>query len=167
MNAWTRRLTLPLAFVLLIAGCAVVAPPPGSSTAAPTAAKSLPATLPPSPRATVPPPAATSPTVAEIARLQGLVAADSSDADAQGDLGFALLQRVRETADPSLYAPAAVAFETARKLAPDDAIVLAGIGGLRLGKHQFAEALQTGNEAVALSPNLAAARAVVVDALVE
>ncbi|MEO8437164.1 MAG: hypothetical protein ABI562_01805, partial [Chloroflexota bacterium] len=58
-------------------------------------------------------------------------------------------------------------FEVARRLAPDDAIVLAGIGGLELGKHQFAEALVTGRKAIKLSPNLAAARAVVVDALVE
>jgi tetratricopeptide (TPR) repeat protein len=113
------------------------------------------------------PVAATSPTVAEIARLTALVAEDAADADAQRDLGFALLQRVRETADPSLYAPAAEAFETARRLAPVDAQVLAGIGALQLGKHQFAEALETGRQAVALSPNLAAARAVVVDALVE
>jgi tetratricopeptide (TPR) repeat protein len=113
------------------------------------------------------PAGATSPTVAEIARLEGLVTADPTDADAQRDLGFALLQRVRETADPSLYAPAAQAFETARGLAPDDALVLAGIGGLQLGKHLFGEALETGHAAVAMSPNLAAARAVVVDALVE
>ena len=93
--------------------------------------------------------------------------ADPADADAHRDLGFALLQRARETADPSLYAPAVDDFEVARKLAPDDALVLAGIGGLQLGKHQFAEALQTGRAAVAKSPNLAAARAVVVDALVE
>lgn len=113
------------------------------------------------------PAAATSPTVAQIARLQALVTADPTDADAQRDLGFALLQRVRETADPSLYAPADDALETARRLAPDDALALAGIGGLQLGKHLFAEGLKTGREAVALSPNLAAARAVVVDALVE
>jgi tetratricopeptide (TPR) repeat protein len=106
-------------------------------------------------------------TVAEIARLQALVTTDPSNADAQRDLGFALLQRVRETADPSLYAPAGQAFDAARRLAPDDAQVLAGIGGLQLGKHQFADALKTGRQAVAMSPNLAAARAVVVDALVE
>jgi tetratricopeptide (TPR) repeat protein len=170
MNAWTRRLTMPLAFVLLTAGCAArtpPSPPPGSSTTtSPGTLASLSATRPPSPPPT-PPPAATSPTVAEIARLQSLVTADPADPDAQRDLGFALLQRVRETADPSLYAPAAVAFETAKGRSPDDALVLAGIGGLELGKHQFAEALETGRHAVALSPNLAAARAVVVDALVE
>ena len=157
---------MPIAFMLLIAGCA------GEPSASPQPV--APTTAEPSPLASLPsesqhsqPPAATSPTVAEIARLQALVATDPTDADAQRDLGFALLQRVRETADPSLYAPAAEAFDTARRLAPDDAQVLAGIGGLQLGKHQFADALETGRQAVAMSPNLAAARAVVVDALVE
>ena len=42
----------------------------------------------------------TSRTVGEIARLEGREA--PNDADAQRDLGLALLQRVRETADPSL-----------------------------------------------------------------
>ncbi len=165
MNAWTRLLTMPLAVVLLTAGCAAGAtssPPAPSSAVAATPR----GTLPPSPRPSVPPPA-TSPTVAEIARLEALTAADPADAEAHRDLGFALLQRVRETADPTLYAPAAEAFETARRLAPDDSLVLAGIGGLHLGKHEFAEALAIGREAVAASPNLAAARVIVVDALIE
>lgn len=93
--------------------------------------------------------------------------ADPTDENAQRDLGFALLQRIRETADPSLYAPAGAAFDAARRLVPDDALALAGIGGLQLGKHAFSEALATGRAAVDLSPNLALARAVVVDALVE
>jgi len=105
--------------------------------------------------------------VADIARLEAAVKADPSDGVAQRDLGFALLQRVRETADPSLYAPAAAAFEAARAIAPDDSLVLVGIGGLQLGKHQFAQALVTGRKAVEMSPNLASARAVVVDSLVE
>jgi tetratricopeptide (TPR) repeat protein len=120
----------------------------------------------PSVAPTAPSPPA-SPTVAAIARLSAAIAADPSDEDAQRDLGFAFLQRVRETADPTLYAPAAAAFETARRLAPDDALVFVGIGGLQLGKHDFADALVTGRHAVELSPNLPSARAVVVDALVE
>ena len=165
MNAWTRRLTMPLAVVLLAAGCASgpqLSPPPRPVLA--VVSTSPPTSPPTSPTSA---PAATSRTVAEIARLQALVSANPSDADTRRDLGFALLQRVRETADPSLYAPAAKAFDAARQLAPDDAQVLAGIGGLQLGKHLFAEALKTGRQAVAMSPNLAAARAVVVDALVE
>jgi tetratricopeptide (TPR) repeat protein len=128
--------------------------------------------LPSSAAATSPPsssrsPAPTSPTQAEIDRLVAAVAADPADAESQRDLGFALLQRVRETADPSLYAPAAAAFEAARKLAPDDARVLVGIGGLELGKHEFADALASGRMAAELSPTLASARAVIVDSLVE
>ena len=92
---------------------------------------------------------------------------DPRDAPSWRDLGFAFLQRIRETADPSLYAPAAAAFEAARLHAPDDPLTYVGIGGLQLGKHEFAEALETGQKAVKLSPGLAAAHSVVVDALVE
>ncbi|MEO8437910.1 MAG: tetratricopeptide repeat protein [Chloroflexota bacterium] len=155
-----------LAIALLSAGCAtsVASPPPTSPPTPSPTADAAPSPASPAPSAR---PSAPSRTVAEIARLEAAIAADPTDPDTQRDLGFALLQRIRETADPSLYAPATEAFETARRLAPEDALVLAGIGGLQLGKHQFAEALVTGRAAVKLSPNLAAARAVVVDALVE
>ena len=66
-----------------------------------------------------------------------------------------------------MYAAAATALEAARALDPDDALVLVGLGGLQLGRHEFAEALVTGRQAVEMSPNLASARAIVVDALVE
>jgi len=108
-----------------------------------------------------------SPTQATIDRLLAVVASNPDDAEAQRDLGLALLQRVRETADPSLYAPAEAALDAAQRLAPDDATVLVGIGGLQLGKHQFAQALETGRAAAELSPTLASARAVIVDSLVE
>jgi len=120
---------------------------------------------PPPPAASPSPP--TSPTVARIAELEAAIKANPSDENSQRDLGFALLQRIRETADPSLYPPAEAAFDAAQRLAPDDAQVYVGIGGLQLGKHQFAHALETGQKAVALSPSLDSARAVVVDALVE
>jgi tetratricopeptide (TPR) repeat protein len=108
-----------------------------------------------------------SPTVAEIARLQARIAADPSDADAQQDLGFALAQRVRESADPSLYAPAMAAFRAALEIEPGDALALAGVAGIQLGKHQFAVALVTASKAIKLSPSLVAAHAAKVDALVE
>ena len=169
MNAWTRRLTMPLAFVLLTAGCAGAARRhrrrrSSSTTAQPSAARQRPAG---SARRAAPP-AATSPTVAEIARLEALVAADPTDADAQRDLGFALLQRVRETADPSLYAPAGDGLrdgpEAGARRRP-------GPGRDRRPPTRQAPvrrgAARPAAQAVALSPNLAAARAVVVDALVE
>jgi tetratricopeptide (TPR) repeat protein len=172
MTRRTRRLTLPITIVLVVAGCASASPsspsPRSTPSAPPAAARaSLAATEDPGATQPTEPATTASSTMSEIARLQAAVARDPSDAGSQRDLGFALLQRVRETADPSLYAPAAAAFDAARTLAPDDGLVLVGIGGLQLGKHEFAEALESGRRAVRMSPNLASARAVVVDALVE
>ena len=135
----------------------------GTATPQPASPRASPLGVPTPSPSTAP----TSPTQVEIDRLLAAVAADPDDAEAQRDLGLALLQRVRETADPSLYEPAAAALETAKRLAPDDATVLVGIGALQLGKHEFANALETGRQAAELSPSLASARAVIVDALVE
>ena len=169
----TRGLVVPLALLLMAAACAPSAGsvPSGTSPTAIATASQPAATTATRPIGATPAPpvpaSPTSPTVARIAELEAAIAADPGAADAQRDLGFALLQRIRETADPSLYGPAEAAFANAHRLAPDDAQVLVGIGGVRLGKHQFAEALASGRQAVALAPGLAAAHAVVVDALVE
>ena len=171
MNAWTRRIGAPLALAIIIAACGSASP---SSSSLPTRSIEVvpaPGSRSPlgstTPAAPGPSGAPISPTVAEIARLQSLVEADPANVDAQRDLGFALLQRFRETADPNLYAPAETAFEAARALDPLDPLVYVGIGGVQLGKHEFADALDTGRAAVERSPSLASARAVVVDALVE
>jgi tetratricopeptide (TPR) repeat protein len=165
-----RRLALLIA--VLVAGCSSGAP-----SAAPFISPTSSEPASPSPRASpavsplastgAPAPAATSPTVAEVARLRALVTADPNDADAQRDLGFALAQRVRETADPSLYAPAMDAFQAALRLRPDDAQALVGVAGIQLGKHEFADGLATARKALSLSPSLVAAHAAEVDALVE
>jgi tetratricopeptide (TPR) repeat protein len=167
-----RALPIILAAVLT-GGCATTTNPSLLSRtdgAAPTGSAPtsvnrplLPATSrPPSPSS-----APTSSTVATIARLQAEVIADPTDADAQRSLGFALLQRVRETADPSLYSPALTAFEAALRFRPDDATAMTGIAAIQLGKHEFADGLVTARKAIALSPSLVAAHAAEVDALVE
>ncbi|MEO5965289.1 MAG: tetratricopeptide repeat protein [Candidatus Limnocylindrales bacterium] len=102
-----------------------------------------------------------------MTRLLAVVNADPTDGNSQRDLGLALVQRVRETADPSLYAPALAAFEAAHKITPDDAEVLVGIAAIQLGKHQFAAALATAEQAIALSPSLVTAHAAKFDALIE
>lgn len=174
MNSWTRR-SLPLALVL-VAGCAGSAVPSGSvppmPSTAPTVAPSVaPSVAPPSatPDVTPPPAAAAtiSPTQERIDFLLDLVAIAPTEGEAQRDLGLALLQRIRETADPSLYPRADEALAAARTLLPDDPLVLIGIGGLQLGRHEFAAALATGQAALEVFPDDPGARGVVVDALVE
>lgn len=153
--------------LVLITGCASTPPsqpPSPARTSPPATAIPLPSSAAP---ATSPPPVATSATVDEIDRLDAAVQANPANADLQRQLGSALLQRIRETADPSLYAPAAAAFDRAKALAPDDALVWAGIATLELGKHRFGEALGTARRAIDLAPRLAVARALEVDALVE
>jgi tetratricopeptide (TPR) repeat protein len=105
--------------------------------------------------------------VAAIARFTAAINANPRDENAQRDLGLALAQRVRETADPSLYAPAMAAFMAALALEPEDALTLVGVAGIQLGKHEFAAALATARGAIKLSPRLVPAQAAKVDALIE
>ena len=113
------------------------------------------------------PPPTTPPTQGLIEFFSARVADDPSDGDAQLELGMSLLQRMRETADPSLYPVAETALLAAKRLRPDDPLPLVGLGGLQLGRHEFAAALETGRAALALDPGSSSARGVVVDALVE
>ena len=124
------------------------------------------ATSPPSP-STTPGQSPAAETVAEIAALRDRLAANPDDPDTLRGLGLALLQRVRETADPSLYDQADEALTRAKKLAPGDPLILVGIGGLQLGRHQFEDALETARQALDLAPTLEPAMAIEVDALVE
>ena len=48
-----------------------------------------------------------------------------------------------------------------------DLLVLVGIGGFQLGRHEFAEALETAATAIDLAPTRSPAKAIRVDALVE
>ena len=113
------------------------------------------------------PPATTPPTQELVEFFAGRVAEDPGDGEAQLQLGLALLQRIRETADPSLYPAAEAAFEAAGRLRPDDPLPLVGLGGILLGKHEFVDALEVGRAAEALDPASSGAGAVVVDALIE
>jgi tetratricopeptide (TPR) repeat protein len=160
-----RAAAIGASLLLAVAACGG-APPALRSSAAPPSPVASPAAATPRP-VVAPPPAPLSPTVAAIERLRAAVSADPADADAQRDLGLALAQRVRETADPALYGPALAAFDAALRLEPDDARTLAGIAGVQLGKHEFGAALATAEEAIERSPSLVAAHAARVDALVE
>ncbi len=107
------------------------------------------------------------PTQRTILNLQSRLRTDPSSSEGWLELGAALLQRVRETADPSLYPRAEAAFTKARELAPNDPLPLVGLGTLELARHRFAGALRTGQQALSMVPQLSTATGVVVDALVE
>ena len=153
-----------LATTLVIAGCGALEP---ASSAGPSAGRDDPIAMESTGPTARPPAVAESPTIAAIARLRAAIETDPRDADSQRALGLALAQRVRETADPSLYAPAIDAFQAALAVEPDDALALVGVAGVQLGKHAFASALETADQAIALSPSLVSAHAARVDALVE
>ena len=160
-----------MAVTLMLSACGGSPTPTGGpSTLPPSAKPDAPVPSPGGTASSAPTPSSSivlSSTVSDIARLQAAITADPTDENAQRDLGLALTQRVRETADPSLYAPALAAFDAALALVPDDPLALAGVAGIQLGKHQFDKALITARQAIVLSPTLVAARAAEVDALVE
>lgn len=105
--------------------------------------------------------------LAEIDRLLSAMEASPESGELYRDLGFAYLQRARDTGDPSSYPSAEEAFSQSARRLPDDPLVLVGQGGLQLARHEFAKAFDTGSAALKLAPGFPAAQAVVIDALVE
>ncbi len=67
-------------------------------------------------------------------------------------LGQAYLQKARETGDPAYYPKAQMLFEQALAADGDDVDALVGLGTLALARHQFAEALDWGQQAHAANP---------------
>lgn len=102
-----------------------------------------------------------------IARLQERIQQNPDDTQAYANLGLAFLQRVRETADPGLYARAEQAFNEALKRDPKQVDALVGQGSLALSRHQFADALRWGEQARALNPYRAQIYGVIGDAQTE
>jgi tetratricopeptide (TPR) repeat protein len=82
-------------------------------------------------------------------------------------LGLALLQRVRETADPSFYAQAETAFQEALRQDPQQLQALIGQGILALSRHDFQNALAWGRRVRAQDAYSDEALGVIVDAQVE
>jgi tetratricopeptide (TPR) repeat protein len=102
-----------------------------------------------------------------IAGLQERIRQNPDDADAYAQLGLAQLQRVRETADLSIYGKAEAAFAEALKRDPQQFDALVGQGQLALARHQFADALRWGEQASAINPFSARPYGIIGDAQVE
>jgi tetratricopeptide (TPR) repeat protein len=82
-------------------------------------------------------------------------------------LGLALLQLVRETADAALYVQAEEAFQEALRRNPDQVDAVVGQGMLALARHEFAHALELGQQAQQMNPYKAESLGILVDAQVE
>ncbi|GAC1642407.1 MAG: tetratricopeptide repeat protein [Herpetosiphon sp.] len=102
-----------------------------------------------------------------IAALQARLQRKPDDTKAYAQLGFAFLQRVRETADPSLYARAESAFNAALQREPQQLDAVLGQASLALSRHQFSTALELGEKAHAISPYRAQVYGTIGDAQVE
>jgi tetratricopeptide (TPR) repeat protein len=124
---------------------------------------------PPSPDASSPgaaPPAAAS-TEARIAGLEAVIEDGGATSQTYAMLGGALLQRLRETGDPSLYSRAELAFDEALERDPRSLDATVGLGTLALARHDFSDALRDGRTARRTHPRSFAPFAVLVDAQVE
>src|SRR5207248_5025752 len=82
-------------------------------------------------------------------------------------LRLASRQRAREASDPSYYTRADGILHQALTAAPDDTDTLIGLGALALARHQFQDALDWGQRAVASNSYRSPAYGVVGDAYTE
>ena len=90
-------------------------------------------------------------------------------ADVQGYavLGAAYLQKARDTGDPTFYGKAQAVIDEALRRDPQNVEALIGAGTLANARHQFREALQLGEQARALNPNVPRVYGVIADAQTE
>lgn len=102
-----------------------------------------------------------------LRRFQERLRRNPEDSYAYAQLGLVYLQRLRETADASLYPKAEQALNEALQRDPDQFDAILGQGILALGRHDFRAALVWGEKARGLSPYSAEAMGILVDAQVE
>ncbi len=99
-----------------------------------------------------------------IADAERLIKRNPKDASATKSLAAALLQKVREEADPSFYARVEGALASLGGARSTDPEVLLLEGTLLLARHDFAQALDVGKRAAAALPGNASAYGILVDA---
>ena len=103
----------------------------------------------------------------QIQSLQGLLRENPNDWQSYSQLGFAYLQKARETGDPSYYQKVEEALTRALERHSDDYATVSGMGALSLARHQFHEALEWGERARQIDPDRAYAYGVLADAQIE
>ncbi len=99
-----------------------------------------------------------------IAAAEARLTQSPHDTSASKALARAMLQKVRESADPAYYARADKILETLGGVHATDPEVLVLEGTLLLARHQFREALDVGKRTVAALPSNPSAYGILVDA---
>lgn len=103
-----------------------------------------------------------------VTALQERLARLPEDWNAWASLGSAYVAQAQRTADPTFYTRADEAFARSLEVRPaDNASALVGQGVLAASRHDFAAALELGQEAQRLNVYSPTAQGVLVDALVE
>lgn len=106
-------------------------------------------------------------TDSQIAAYQQKLRSKSDDNASLGKLGLAYLQKAREVGDPSYYSKAEGVLKKSLEVNPKNIEAMGGMGALALSRHQFAQALEWGQKAQALRPDLSYNYGVMADALIE
>ncbi len=115
----------------------------------------------------IPRPTGTSATDLAIAKWTAKARRNPGDARALVNLGDALMQHVRETADAAYYARAQQLYQKALALQPRNGEALTGLAWVSSGRHQFDESIVWAKQAIAINPRNNAAYGLIGDAAVE
>jgi len=102
-----------------------------------------------------------------IVELQQRLAGAPEDGASLNDLGFAYLQKARETGDPAFYTRADGVFQKALTIDARDQSALIGASGVAAARHDFTQALAFAQQARDLDPEDPDANAALGDALIE
>ena len=112
-------------------------------------------------------PAAESPTDRAISRLQQRLSGTPGDASSLTELGFAYLQKARESGDTAFYGKADGIFQEALALDPRDPSGLLGASAVAAARHDFEQALGLAQQRLAEDPEDPDAQGALGDALIE
>lgn len=156
-----KFLTTLLVSVFAVTGCATHHSDQTSQSATP-AIPTAEATL-----AAIPVPGVTSATDRGIAKWIGKARTNGADDKAWVNLGDALMQKPRETADYHYYGYAEQAYQQALAHNPKNADALTGMAWVTSDRHQFDKSVDWANQAVALNPQNNMAYGLMGDADVE
>ena len=116
---------------------------------------------------TIPTPTGHSATDQAIGRLSAKVQQESRDDNAWSDLGDALMQKARETADLSYYGHAEDAYQHALGINPGNTLALLGMAWVNGGRHEFEKSIVWANKVLAIDPKNHGAYGLIGDADVE